>query len=60
MKIDVIRCDYCNKICEGDSFTVYRNSSDGGVVCRNDYCETCWHKAYTELEVNPYVRGDRE
>lgn len=60
MKIEVIRCDYCHEICEGDSFTVYRNSSDGRIVGKSDYCEACWHKAHTELTITPYVRGGRE
>ena len=60
MKINVIRCDYCHEICEGDSFTAYRNSADGRVVGKSDYCEKCWNKAHTPLPIDPYFKGDRE
>jgi uncharacterized repeat protein (TIGR04076 family) len=42
-------CDWCNKECEGDRFTVYRENADGLIIGKSDYCEECWNKMHTYL-----------
>lgn len=49
MKIEITKCDKCGDVCNGDYFSIYRNSGDH-VIGKSDICAICYTIAFEALE----------
>ena len=58
MKITKTICDYCGEECRGDYITAYRNTPEGSVVGKGEYCDICWNRVREAFRRPVEVKND--